>query len=238
MLYREVYLDTLDRDMGAFAEVLRSVDLDLDVPDCPGWSIRDLGRHLAEVHTWAHAIVTTGDRAAPAAVTDDGPALAAAYRDRAERLLHALRSTAPDAPVWTMGPEPRTASFWVRRQAHETSMHLGDALRALALDAPLEAAFAADGVDEVLTVFFPRQVRLGRIDPVAHGVRIELTDVPRAAYVVAGDGTDPEATTVATVSGTARDVLLALWHRGGIERLSVTGDGAAVLAAFATALTP
>ena len=98
-------------------------------------------------------------------------------------------------------------------------MHLGDALRALDLEAPLDVAFAADGVDEALTVFFPRQVRLERIPPIAHGVRIELTDVPAAAYALAGDGTDPDAATVATASGPSYDVLLALWHRGGIERL-------------------
>ena len=238
MLTRDVYLDSLDRDMRGFVDVLRTADLDAPVPDCPGWTLADLGRHVAEVHAWACAIVTTGSPADRAEITDDGPALAGAYRDRAARLLDALRTIDPETPVWTFGPRPRLASFWVRRQAHETAMHLGDARRALGLDAPMETAFAADGVDEVATVFFRRQVQLERIPPLAQGIRVELTDVPGAAYTLAGDGTDPAAPTVATVSGTAYDVLLALWHRGGIERLTVTGDGVAVLAAFATALTP
>jgi uncharacterized protein (TIGR03083 family) len=238
VLTRDVYLDALDRDMRGVVDVLRTADLAVPVPDCPGWTLADLGRHLAEVHSWAYGVVTTGTPGKPAEVTADGSALAGEYRDWAARLLEALRATDLEAPVWTMGPEPRVASFWVRRQAHETAMHLGDARRALGLEAPMTTAFAADGVDEVVTVFFPRQVRLERIPPLAHGIRIELTDVPGAAYTVAGDGTDPDAPTVATVTGTAYDVLLALWHRGGIERLEVSGDGAAVLAAFATALTP
>ncbi|MFN8167587.1 MAG: maleylpyruvate isomerase family mycothiol-dependent enzyme [Candidatus Nanopelagicales bacterium] len=238
MLTRDDLLSSLDRDMRAFAEVLRTVDLSLDVPDCPGWTIADLGRHLAEVHSWAYGIVATGSPGEPDEITTDPTALSAAYRDQAARLLDALRTTDPAAPVWTMGPPPREASFWVRRQAHETGMHLGDALRALDLDVHIDVDVAADGVDEVVTVFFPRQVRLERIPPLAQGIRIELTDVPGTAYVVAGDGTDPDASTVATVRGSAADVLLALWHRGGIERLDVDGDGIAVLSAFATALTP
>lgn len=238
MLPLHAHLDHLDRDMRAFAEVLRTVDLSVDVPDCPGWTLLDLGRHLAEVHSWAYGIVTTGSRGEPDEITTDPSALAAAYRDQAERLLAALRTTDPHAPVWTMGPPPREASFWVRRQAHETGMHLGDALRALDLEVPIDVDVAADGVDEVVTIFFPRQVRLERIAPLAHGIRLELSDVPGTAYTLAGDGTDPDAPTVATVRGTAADVLLALWHRGGIERLTVDGDGVAVLAVFATALTP
>jgi uncharacterized protein (TIGR03083 family) len=235
---RDTYLGSLDRDMRGMVDVLRSADLALPVPDCPGWRLTDLGRHLAEVHSWARGIVTTGERGEPDDITADPLALAVDYRDQAARLLETLRSTDPDKPVWTMGPPPRTASFWVRRQAHETAMHLGDARRALGLDAPMSTELAADGVDEVATVFFPRQVRLERIPPLAHGLRLVLTDVPGAAYTLAGDGTEPDAPVVATVSGTAYDVLHALWHRGGIERLEVDGDGIAVLAAFATALTP
>ena len=238
MVTRDAFLTSLDRDMRGMLEVLRSSDLALPVPDCPGWTLLDLGRHLAEVHSWARGIVTTGAAGEPDAITSDPAALAGAYRDQAAGLLDALRSTDPQTPVWTMGPPPRTASFWVRRQAHETAMHLGDARRALGLDAPMSAELAADGVDEVVAVLFPRQVRLERIRPLAHGMRLELTDVPGASCTVAGDGTDPDAPVVATVSGTAYDVLHALWHRGGIERLEVDGDGIAVLAIFATALTP
>lgn len=33
----------------------------------------------------------------------------------------------PDAPAWTFDPTDPTASFWRRRQVHETAMHLWDA---------------------------------------------------------------------------------------------------------------
>ena len=61
---------------------------------------------------------------------------------------------------------------------------------------------------------------------------------PGTAYVLAGDCTDPSAPTVATVTGTAEDLLLALWRRTGLDRLAVTGDADAARATFALALTP
>jgi hypothetical protein len=119
-------------------------------------------------------------------------------------------------------------------------MHLGDALRAVGRpqDAVLPSDLAADGVDEVATMFFPRQVRLGRIEPLAAGVRLELTDAPDASCVLAGDGTDPRAPYAATVSGPAYDVLLALWDRASLESLRVSGDVAAARDCFARSITP
>jgi len=69
-------------------------------------------------------------------------------------------------------------------------------------------------------------------------VRLVLNDVPSTSYVLAGDCTDPGAPTVATVTGTAEQLLLALWRRTGIDDLAVDGDATAVRDAFAVALTP
>jgi len=238
VLSRETYLETLDGDARSFGELLRRGDLTAPVPDCPGWSLADLTRHLGGVHRWAHGIVTTGSPGDEPTGPDAHDELIDWFDTGAAQLLDALRTADPETPVWTFGPKPRRVEFWVRRQPHETSIHLGDARRALGVPHAVRPELAADGVDEVATMMTPRQVRLERIAPIEHGVRLELSDVPGTSYVLAGDCTDSSAPTVATVTGTAQDLLLALWRRTGLDRLAVTGDVDAARATFAVALTP
>ena len=238
MLSRDTYLDALDRDARSFGDLLREADHAAPVPDCPGWSLADLARHLGGIHRWAHGIVTTGAPDDEPTGPDDRLALVEWFDDGAAQLLEALRSTDPATSVWTFGPKPRIVEFWLRRQPHETSVHLGDARRALGQPHPVDVAFAADGVDEVATMMTPRQVRLGRIPPIEGGVRLVLRDVPGTAYVLSGDCTDASAPTVATVVGTAEDLLLTLWRRTGLERTTITGDAETARQTFALALTP
>ncbi len=235
---RDDYLRSLADDAATFAAIVADADLDLAVPSCPGWTLRDLASHLGGVHRWAEGAVATG---APG----DAPigpygrfALHAWFVDGSTRLVERLSTTDPDSPTWTFGPHPRVVSFWVRRQAHETSMHLGDALRALGRGVALDPSFAADGVDEVVGVFFPRQVRLGRIPPLARGITLVLDDVGDRHLVLAGDGTDPAAPTDATASGRAADVLLALWGRAGAESLAVDGDPDVLHEVLTAGVTP
>jgi uncharacterized protein (TIGR03083 family) len=238
VLSRDAYLETLHADADTFEALLRGSDLATPVPDCPGWDVADLARHLGGVHRWAHGIVTTGSPGeAPDGPHDPGE-LAAWFAAGAAQLVDALRRTDPRAEVWTFGPKPRLVEFWLRRQPHETSMHLRDLRRALGLPHAVGAAFAADGVDEVVTMMTPRQVRLERIPSLPHGVRLEAVDVPGRAWVLAGDCTDPEAPTVATLEGTAEGLLLALWRRTGLDTLTVTGDIDAADHVFRLALTP
>jgi uncharacterized protein (TIGR03083 family) len=235
VLSRDAYLETLDRDAWAFGELLRHRDLSNPVPDCPGWDVGDLARHLSGIHRWAtNAIVSgaPGDEPVGPVERDE---LVAWFDSGAAQLLEVLRTTDPLTPTWTFGPKPRLVEFWLRRQPHETSVHLGDARRALGVDAPVDPAFAADGVDEVVTMLIPRQVRLERIPPLPHAVRLELTDTETSHVLRTGDdASDPTA----SVAGTANDVLLALWRRTPIEELTIEGDAAAARAVFALALTP
>jgi uncharacterized protein (TIGR03083 family) len=238
VLDRDTCLTSLERDSASFAKILRTADLATPVPDCPGWTLRDLASHLGGVHRWAHDIVVSGAPGDEPEGPRDRDPLIAWFVQGAAQLLTVLRDADPAAPTWTFGPRPRLVSFWVRRQSHETSMHLQDARRAVGEGYVVDPYFAADGVDEVVTVMFPRQVRLQRIEPLSRGVRIELSDVPGASWVLAGDGTDRTAGSVATVRGTAEELLRALWGRKGAQTLTVEGDADAALEAFAVALTP
>ena len=240
MLSPDEYQAILERDSTSFVALLRTADLSASVPACPGWDVADLARHLGGVHRWAHDAVVTGEsgpRAEGPASRDD---LVQWFAEGASQLVSLLRRTDPDSPAWTFGPPPRTAAFWSRRQAHETSVHLGDAQRALevAVEADADPDFAADGVDEVASMFFPGRVRRGATPALDRGLRVVLTDLPGTAFVIAGDGTDPTAPTAATLRGPAADVLLVLWGRASVESLIVEGDPAVVDEVLAAGITP
>lgn len=218
------WIEQLTAITDAFAAELEHGDLHAEVPSCPGWSLADLGNHLREVHLWAaHAVTHGNPEGTSEPVTADR--LAEAYRDAAGRLIGALEIAGEDAPAWTFGAD-RTAGFWRRRQVHETLVHVYDAMLAngSAGQWDPEPGLAWDGVDEVVTMFYPRQLRLGRAEPLPRRLVLTGTDVDRTIEL--GDG-EP-----AHLTATAAELLLVLW-----KRLPADSREAAALL-DAAALTP
>ncbi|SFR29418.1 TIGR03083 family protein [Lentzea waywayandensis] len=208
---------------------------DASVSSCPEWTVLDLVRHQAEVHTWAAQAVAT----AP----DDGrPKWPKAPREWDEALswwdsgtsllLERLRSTPPDRPAWTF-QGPSRADFWARRQAHETSIHRLDAELATGHEPPtllFDPEFAADGIDEFLTIMVPRQLVLGRVIEATGRILVHAADAGRTWEVWLAPGEAPVVTGVhdsavdadATLAGTADAIYRALWGRP--SHAIVTGD--------------
>jgi uncharacterized protein (TIGR03083 family) len=238
MLTSERCQQSLRESAAAFGQLLEVEELSTPVPSCPGWTMLELAHHVGSVHRWATDCILTSSNAEESNRPTHPRGLVEWYREGAKRLSEVLERRDPREVTWTFGPEPRTVAFWSRRQAHETAMHLWDATNAVGVATEMVTDFAADGVDEVFSVFFPRQVALGRIAPVDRGVLVELTDVPGSPFALAGDGTDPDAPTQAVVRGGAADVLLALWGRAGIERLAVDGDSRMVGEVLASGIVP
>ncbi|WP_436701706.1 maleylpyruvate isomerase family mycothiol-dependent enzyme [Nocardioides sp. BYT-33-1] len=216
------WIDLLEDTTGRFAEVLTTGDLAAPVPTCPGWTLADLGEHTRWVHAWAAHAVTDGnpDGDTPAPGHEREP-LVAGYRAAAAHLVDVLRRTSPDAPAWAFGPETR-AGFWRRRQVHEVTMHLYDALAAVGRTDSWRPApeLAWDGVDEVATLFYPRQVRLGRSEPLTAPVRLVATDLDRSLVLAPDAAGEP-----VELAAPATRLLLALWGR-----VPATGPAAEVLA--------
>lgn len=202
----------LDQATGRFADAVASGDLDARVPTCPGWTLSDLVGHLGWVHRWAAHSVTHGTSDGDSPFAGDPSAMVDWYRDAAHHLVDVLASREPDAPAWTFGPA-QVAGFWRRRQVHETVIHEYDALAAVGRegDWSLDPDLAWDGVDEVATFIYQRQVRLERITPLEGTLRLVPADVT-AAPVEIGTG-DP----VAELTGPASYLLLALWKRVPVE---------------------
>jgi uncharacterized protein (TIGR03083 family) len=211
-----------------FACVIGDGELDAPVPSCPGWSLRELVTHLGGVHQWAaHCVVEGNPSFHPESAEVDGPALTAWYRHHASRLLEVLTATPVDAPAWTLDDRNATALFWRRRQVHETVMHTWDAAEAVGRLRQVDPWLAWDGVLEVRDVIYPRQLRLGRVEPLSTGIRLVATDVP-------GDVTIGEGEPVA-VRASAEVLLRLLWHRADPVAEMVDPRAAALLSA---ALTP
>jgi uncharacterized protein (TIGR03083 family) len=234
------YLPYLEQAAADFAAIVDAGDLDAPVPGCAPWLLRDLAQHLGSVHRWARAAVVEG-RPDAASITDvpgERAALVAWFRDGADALLMTLRDTDPDARCWAFGPRPHTASFWFRRQAHETAFHAGDAAASQGAARPYGAELAVDGIDEVVGLMFPRQVRLDRAPAVPDALAVEPAEGGR--WVLAGDGTGSAQEAAATVSGPAEALLLLLWHRTTLDddRVSVVGPRPVAETVLGSALTP
>src|SRR5690606_9984316 len=160
------HLAELATVQAAFLEGVRRADPTVRVPWCGRWRVRDLVVHLARVHHWA-AAQARREREVP---LGRGPFdLPQLYEDCARELVETLTTLGPDAISSTLiGRGP--ASFWRRRQLHETAVHLWDLRHASGEGLSLRAEIWADTVDEVVTVMQPRQVRMGRMAPLTAGI--------------------------------------------------------------------
>ena len=228
------HISALRRDGQRLAEAAEAAGLHAPVPSCPKWQVRDLLRHIGEVHRWAGAFVAD---AKPSAQSDDDEPivipgdeeLLAWYRDGHSTVVQILNDADPDVTCWTFLPAPSPLAFWARRQAHETAIHRVDAELAVPDVTTCEPAFAADGIDELLTGFLARRGGKLLADP-SVGLGVHATDTGDAWSVrVQPDGRVVTAGSLegdCVVSGPANDLYLLLWNRGGVDGLEVKGDPA------------
>ena len=206
-------------------------DLDATVPSCPGWAVRDLVRHVAEVYEHKATCVELGGPKPdpwPPAWPDRDPL--AWFDDALSRLLRVLRATDPAAPAWTWFPDDQSAGFWHRRMAHETAVHRVDAELATGSASPVDDELALDGVDELLRVVVDDDW-VGYEEPGLCGtVAVRAGDRAWTA-VMTPDRFDvarealPDAE--AAVTGPPSELLLWLYGRGPDDALTVDGDPAA-----------
>lgn len=220
------YLTLLDDEFALFQDCL-SGDLAARVEHCGDWTLRDLAVHLGQGNLWAATAVV--ERHGRSEETPPGDDVAAWFAQSARTLMEALERD-PGTEAWTFAP-PRTVGFWRRRRCLETAVHRWDAEHALGRAGEIDPRLCADGVAEVIEMFLPRQIRLGRTAAPEAAVRFETTDV--AGTWVLGPG-EP----VATISGTAQELMLALWKRRPWPWERSSGDRAAAERALTRPLVP
>jgi uncharacterized protein (TIGR03083 family) len=147
------HVAAVERETAAFARALLGGDVDAQVPTCPDWTLLDLTKHVGGVMGfWTHLLSEATGREKPSIDEDPGPAPSLWFVRIAGLLVAELRATPPDAQVWTWNPNDQSARFAARRMAHETAVHRFDAQSAVGSPEGIEAALAADGIEEIFVM--------------------------------------------------------------------------------------
>lgn len=244
-LTKDFWLPALRAEGDAFREaVSREGILDSRVPSCPEWTVADLVRHVGRACAWMGSHVNRGVVTFPGMPDAfDRPDLHGAevlawMTDQYVELLAMFDALDPELPAWNFAPQPKKAVFWVRRMAHETSIHRWDAQMASGLAEPIPSKLAADGVSEVFEAYLPGVLSLRTPQQTTQhsGIAaLHASDVDQEWYVrLRGGGIalldtdtlldDHDHHERVTATGTASDLVLALWGRVPLDVLRVSGD--------------
>jgi uncharacterized protein (TIGR03083 family) len=189
--------------------------LDEPVHCCPGWTGRDLLRHVGMTPAiWATIMNTAPGEGFPkldmdriaAEVPADDEGLGPWARAETVRYADSLRKRDPDSWAFNMGPNT-TAWMWMRRAAAETAVHLWDAESLAGLPSVVPTNLAADGLDELTEMVANLLARTTSAVPTP--VKVVATDIG-GAWIFASPATSDEA---AMVEGAAGQLFLRLWGR-------------------------
>lgn len=202
------------------------------VSTCPGWDVRALVRHLARVYAMVGLALDSapeGDRPQPPKAPEDFEAALAWWDECLSTLLTKLSTADPNLPVWSFFPGG-SATSWTRRIAHETAIHRLDAEHARTGLGPdhvhdliFDPEFAADGVDEMLSVMLATSRDWSAQQGNGH-VLYHAADAGRTWLLTYRAGQRPEVGTHqdaalgslevdATVAGTADALYRRVWGR-------------------------
>lgn len=235
---KDFWLGALRAEAPLFRAAVAQTPADAPVPSCPEWTVSDLVHHLGEIYRLVASHVGRGETTPPARLEIVGPMpddeLVPWWDAQYAEVARALESVDPELPAWNWAPQAKKAVFWHRRMAHETAIHRWDAQMAGGLTEPVEAKLASDGITEVLDSWLPSGRRMGPTD-VNGIVALHATDVDQVWYArLRGPGIalldtdtlfdDTHPHERAQASGTASDVLLALYGRVPFDVLETAGD--------------
>jgi uncharacterized protein (TIGR03083 family) len=211
-------------------------DLETPIPTCPEWNMRDLVRHMGDVHRWAAAHVAErrseaigrGALAEVAGPLPDDGHLLDWFREGHTRLVETLSTADPDTQCWSFLPAPSPVAFWARRQAHETGIHRVDAQSPSGPDhiTPFAPDFAVDGIEEFLFGFLSRPDGREKVEP-PRTLQLHATDAEGDWLIRLDEEVDVHrghGEADCSVAGPASDLHLLLWNRRRPEGLDVDGD--------------
>jgi uncharacterized protein (TIGR03083 family) len=206
------HLDWLRENVDWFLALDRDT-LSSPIPRSPGWRVETVFDHLGRG-------VGLGRVAALGASPDDnvfeimGAAIPAPTRglpaldlfaSAMQAYVDLLASLDPSRPCATYSGRGEVA-FWIRRDAIELALHAGDVADALGIAYDVGSTRASDAIDDAIEFVLPMALHvLGR--PAPAPCRLTPSDAPPR---VLGEG----AAAIASLSGSAYLLLLALWGRG------------------------
>ena len=239
---KESWLAALRAEGAAFHTAIETAaaagQLDASVPTCPDWTVRQLAFHLADVYRYVAFHVPRGEASKPerpAPEPTEGLDPLATFDSRYAEVVRVLESVDADLPAYNWAPQAKRAAFWHRRMAVETAVHRWDAQVAAGPAEPVEAKLATDGINEVVDSMLPAGHRRGTVEGVRGVVALHAADVGQDWYLrLRGEGIalldtdtildDDHPHERAQATGTASDLLLALYGRVPYDVLEVAGD--------------
>lgn len=235
------YIKAVEVEGERFARAAELGGFDVAIPACPGWVMRDLVRHLGEIHLWAAAnIISPAPHWLHVGQLSDlqqyWPGLAAEwptdeeliawYQATLANLVHVLRTAPLGVEAFTFLPAPSPLEMWARRQASEIAIHRVDAECVQGIVSQFDPLFAADMIDELITGFAPYYKSDAFTDD--RVLQVVAADVGERWWVTMG----PVGVTTSrtgdtadlTITGTAADLYLLLWNRTSGSTAHLDGD--------------
>ena len=224
------YLKSIEADGRTLVGIAADFDLGLPVPNCPGWSLRDLIDHVAGANRWVSTCVASGLEAQER-VLPPAPAgreqLVQWSQEAIDELVAVLSATPPDQLVWTPIRGPYASVWWRRKAALEAAVHRADAERALGLTPEsIDARLALDGIDEYAEEFLPLMLLGVAEPPPVTAILLSPNDTDESrtlSLIPAGDDRDPGPATV-ELTASASELFLWMWNRVPEGTLAVNGD--------------
>ncbi|MGW6012136.1 maleylpyruvate isomerase family mycothiol-dependent enzyme [Streptomyces sp. NPDC055210] len=220
-----------DRSAALRGSVAGSPDLDVRVPSCPDWSLRELVEHVIQVHRfWAAAVAAGPSEKPPAVAADDALPVDLSARSAAatEELIAALRAAGPAVDCWTWWGDsdvPENSGSVARHQVQEAAVHAFDAQLAAGTPAPVPAVVALDGIAEFIGVShgtagsWPHgPARIGLYATEGESWILDITE--SGSHVVTDDGRAADA----TLHGSASELLLTLHGRVPLDTARAEGN--------------
>jgi uncharacterized protein (TIGR03083 family) len=199
------------------AVAVASANMEAAVPSCPGWTGRDLLRHVGITPNGLRITISTPmDSSVPdmrkvrelnkSVPTDDESLIQWAYAE-IEGWADHLRSLDPHAPAFTMTAD-KTMRYWIRHSAVETTVHLWDVEGISGSRTEIPADLGADGLDELLLLVDLRRFRKDLLP--TRSLRVAPTNTQRTWTF---PGTDDPASADDEVQGQAEQFMLRLYGR-------------------------
>ena len=236
------YIGFVASEGDLFASAAEQGELSVDIPPCPGWTCRELVRHLGLIHLWAAGHVAFPHEEPEYAVDlhelasywpdlagawPDDAGLVAWYRDTHANLVEVLKAADPDVAAFTFLPAPSPLAMWARRQASEIAIHRFDAELSRGITSHFDPRFATDMLDELVSGFGPSPRPLDVARPQV--IHVHAHDTRDDWYVTIG----PERTDTSrdgddaadlTITGTAANLYVLLWNRTPDSSVAMSGD--------------
>ncbi len=234
------YMAAIRKDASSLIDAASTAGFEAAVPTCPEWTVRDLVQHTESVYRHKTETVAGG-------YVDDSPAWVDVPSDSdlttfaaaLDKMIDVFESADLSKPSYTWCIHDHRADWWVRRMAHETTIHAADALSAAGERQSIPPDLAVDGIDEILDEMMvggPDWLTLtpvsGRIDLIADDRSWSLR-LARMVGTSPTSGTsydedaliwEPDGTPDAIVSTDPGVLNLWLWGRAALADSAVSGD--------------